>query len=993
MGTLLKWRRVRSYLGWGLRLLLVLSATLDLTGCTRSFYRKAADAEVNDVLGEKDKYPLWGIEQYHVYPDARARFADPTNPDRPPMPPDDQAVWKATPHPQQPGHAGVAYVQGTGYLELIRSWDDENRTRRKDELVRLREEDEDGGKNGQKAPGKSGPEILPAPRAASKLPDDGLSGIQTVAYKAPEAAPPPAEPGKAAPEQLPVPRVESRATGLDRGKHPVQTFFDEPLNAETRGFLLNLDQSVELGVINSRTYQDFREQLYAAALPVTQGRFNFSAQWFATEDFVRQWAGPMSPVGDQNNWSANSSVGFTKLFSTGALLSFNFLNNTVWNLFSAHNTSSVSTIDLSFMQPFLAGGGKAVTLEPLTQAERTLFYSIRAYARFREQFYVNVANGNSLPPSLPAAAGGTTTNPISVLASLNIASTDVSGGFVSYLSTLFRECDLAADKKLVAELEKALRIYEGYQEGGQFSPLQVDQVRSTLLNGRNAVLTDQQFVNNALDQFKLVLGMPANTPLILDDELARPITAQYDRYYALIDESSAASKLIQKQEDAPPAQMRAFLNKLFTSDPLVRGTDFKKRFPERWKSVTGATREQLNARETRLRDERRRLLDRRTELETKGGALSAAEDARLTENQLELDLIALELGLREFETRPWEKLPGAAQKQTDRIRRFRQVAYAADSVLVFPRNERFQTITELWPELPNAPLEDLDLLTAEVELAQQEAVRFALSHRWDLMNARAQLVDAWRQVRVTANALMAVFNVTYDLTSVTPSNVAHPFAFSANGTNQTLSFQTQLPLTRLTQRNAYRSALLAYQSFRRQLMLQEDNIAVQVRFDVRQLQLFAANYRIQKQVVKSLYSQVENALELITAPVDPAALTASGTASAANAAALTSQYLSALSSLNSAQTTMYRIWLSYLSTRMQLYLDLESLRMDNRGVWLMQPAASGPADKSACQPGNPGMLPPPGHPTAAGQDAPAPLPVSLPTTTPAQLPPATPSIH
>ena len=37
-------------------------------------------------------------------------------------------------------------------------------------------------------------------------------------------------------------------------------------------------------------------------------------------------------------------------------------------------------------------------------------------------------------------------------------------------------------------------------------------------------------------------------------------------------------------------------------------------------------------------------------------------------------------------------------------------------------------------------------------------------------------------------------------------------------------------------------------------MIQEDNIAAQVRFDVRQLQLFAANYRNQKMIMHSLYS-------------------------------------------------------------------------------------------------------------------------------------------
>src|SRR5262249_31840811 len=129
---------------------------------------------------------------------------------------------------------------------------------------------------------------------------------------------------------------------------------------------------------------------------------------------------------------------------------------------------------------------------------------------------------------------------------------------------------------------------------------------------------------------------------------------------------------------------------------------------------------------------------------------------------------------------------------------------------------------------------------------------------------------------------------------------------------------------------------------RRILMGVEDTIAAQVRFDVRQLHLFAENYKIQKKLVESLYSQVENALEVIVAPVDPDQLKASGTAGQANAAALTNQYLTALGSLNGSQNRMYDIWLSYLATRMQLYEDLERLPLDLRGVWTDE--STNPAD-------------------------------------------------
>src|SRR6516165_4010232 len=116
---------------------MAIAATLSsgVNGC-RSFARRCADKEVAEVLGEKDRNPQWKIENYHVYADPRARFSDPTNPDRPPMPPDDPAAYCWSPNPQKPKHVGVARVEGTGYLELLKAWDTENRAAREAEKVK-----------------------------------------------------------------------------------------------------------------------------------------------------------------------------------------------------------------------------------------------------------------------------------------------------------------------------------------------------------------------------------------------------------------------------------------------------------------------------------------------------------------------------------------------------------------------------------------------------------------------------------------------------------------------------------------------------------------------------------------------------------------------------------------------------------------------------------------------------------------------------------------
>src|SRR4051812_48000818 len=107
------------------RLLLVVALfALFAGGCTRRFFRQATDKEVDYLLSQKDQDPRWKIEQFHVYPDPRARFGDWTNPDKPPMPPDDLAAKILSPNPQKPyHHAGVDYIEGKGYLELLQSWD------------------------------------------------------------------------------------------------------------------------------------------------------------------------------------------------------------------------------------------------------------------------------------------------------------------------------------------------------------------------------------------------------------------------------------------------------------------------------------------------------------------------------------------------------------------------------------------------------------------------------------------------------------------------------------------------------------------------------------------------------------------------------------------------------------------------------------------------------------------------------------------------------
>src|SRR5207247_7462072 len=126
--------------------------------------------------------------------------------------------------------------------------------------------------------------------------------------------------------------------------------------------------------------------------------------------------------------------------------------------------------------------------------------------------------------------------------------------------------------------------------------------------------------------------------------------------------------------------------------------------------------------------------------------------------------------------------------------------------------------------LPPFCVNGVDLLSADDDLALNTVAEAALTTRLDLMNARAQLVDAWRKIAVTANSLLGTANVQYHLDATTPAEMAQPFDFSTSRSRHELIFNLQLPLVRRLERNNYRSTLIAYQQQRRALMASQDFI-------------------------------------------------------------------------------------------------------------------------------------------------------------------------
>ena len=914
---------VRTGLATALRRLPWLAACLAVAaGCTRAFFRERADRDVEALLQEKSIDPRWAVDgTWYVYPDPRARFADSDNPDHPKKPPDDPAAAATSPDPQplRSKYCSGPDQEGYGYLEFLRHCDQHNRT------VRAQADDRPAATLGD-----------PTRTYSPDTPPSAVAGLPAVA----------------------------------EADSPEQKLIDAALRTHEAPFLLNLEQSVELSLFNSREYQDRREELYLAALPVTLQRFNFYTQFTLGATAVREWLASDRLGGPSSTWNITTTGSASQLFPTGATLFAQLANSLVIDLGTGNPTVSLSNLTVRFVQPLLRGGGTAVTLEPLTQAERILLYGVRSYARFRRNYFVYIAGGGELSNS-PFGLSG--------LGAGGLGSGGLSAPSQGYLPILLTTAQERNERENIRALTAYLALYREFQGRGDFSELQVGQVEQQLLGSQQVLLQRRQDLQNGLDSFKLQLGVPTRVPLELDDSPIKPMQQMLAEYRRAQEEFMALRTQAEEFRTQFRSPLQALAGSAVAPVPLdvpirelienlmlesayaKRAKRFRASIPARlarWKSMTT---DQVRAELKRLADENRDLELRQARQQVLGQKLSAEEATRLDFLPRDIATGQLELSIRQYEEARQRK--GATARDTAAL--YEETVNNFIRVMSEARDERRDLIEAGWPKLPAVTVDGADLLTDDLDRAQTVAAQVALANRLELMNARAQMVDAWRKIAVNANSLLGVLNVGYNFDTPSTPNANQPFALGGARSRHQLVINGELPLVRRAERNDYRAALIVYQRARRNLQATEDFILSDVRADLRNLRVLAENYRIQQRAVELAYDQVENSLDVLQAPPQPPGGAAqpgqaAAQANAGNAAALTQQLLGAQGSLLRAQNALYQAWVQYLVARMTFYRDIERLPLDLRGVWIDEP----------CSPTAiaPEVLPPPdpGDPADAG---------------------------
>jgi len=700
---------------------------------------------------------------------------------------------------------------------------------------------------------------------------------------------------------------------------------------------LNVDSALRLAYVHSPSHQRQLETLYLSALDVSAERFRLDTQFFGGYDARYSHNGSLIPprlsyspvlnrfvitpaidgVGVENNrvtvgrpFGANPAIQARRKFATAGELLVGFANSFVFEFTGGDANLATSLANFSFVQPLLRGAGKDVALEQLTLDERRLLANLRAYGQFRQGFYTQVAIGE-LGVSGPRRGGSGTA----------LQSFTGQGGVGGYLGLLQQLQEIRnAQDNLSLQLRTRDRL-EALWANDLIDLVQVDQFRQSVEAARANLLVRQNGYDLALDRFKTsTLGLPPDLEVEVDDQMIE----QFQLVPRDATNIQAGIVALQAHVGAFPdipdlTDIEAALASASQFIEPVRGLFAGVQQDVARMDAVAPIRLKMMDEDHRARyiSDREQLGQRLADLEKEFG------NAVVTLEHLRNGLVD-------------ESRRATARELVTWVAGFLRLV---ERLVLVPARARLEAIT-----------------VEGIELDSQEAYQFALANRLDFMNGRAALVDRWRLVQVSADALQSVVNVTAGGDIRTARN--NPLSFRAPTGSLRLGLEFDAPYTRLLERNTYRESLIEYQRSRRDFIQSCDGLHLGLRALLRQIKQLRQNLEIQRVAVTIAIRRVDQT-QLSLNP--PRAAPQPGQRPPINPTTAIN-LLSAQTSLRDTQNNFLNAWLSYYAARMRLFRELGIMVLDPNGRWIEVPISEldpvGPV-----RPEEPGLDAPPMPPT------------------------------
>jgi hypothetical protein len=722
-----------------------------------------------------------------------------------------------------------------------------------------------------------------------------------------------------------------------------------PMN-EKGEVILDFDRAFDLALLHSTVYQRQREELYLTALDVALERFGFDSQLFAGYNSFLSLRRGESAI--NSGLGANGGgISFRKLGITGASYTIGLANSILWNFGNSATQSASSLVNFSIVQPLMRGAGRDRIMESLTQAERDLLGNVRLFERFRQGYFLEITVGRAAANSLSRGAGNFLGNP-----------TQATFGVGGVLGLLQTQQNILNQEINVKYLEDVVEQFREFQRRDRVDALQVKQTESRLFSAQSNLLQLKTNYQNDLDRFKIVLGLPPWVPVsVVDDYLAQfrlislPIQ---DRQRRVIDLRKAAGDQLNRIDALLPLTREEAADFQWSPD-LESEVGELKSFLEKAlaeiEEIEAIDQEQIQGDFEKLENVRPERISYLTELRAKvdaGEMLGDVDPAILEDNSVPkpenlrnaltttLGNLAkvkqnIELLLEKVRNAPAQKAALPPAEYYDYI----------NNQILFPIADQMTQLNNLLIEvsLTQALARSNSITLPQVDLTPTRATEIASCFRLDWMNARAALVDNWRQIEFVADQLESQFDLILDGSMGNDGN--NPFKIDYTTGVLRGGFRFDTPIVRFAERNQYRDALIRYQRARRNYYQYEDEVSRNLRLSLRTLDQFKIQFELSRRNVQVAVEQFEIARFRLDQPARAgggggggggAAIGGGGGGGGANALGSTAarDLLDAITNLQNAQDQYMQVWVRYEVLRRGLDYDLGTMVLDETGRWI-----------------------------------------------------------
>ena len=280
----------------------------------------------------------------------------------------------------------------------------------------------------------------------------------------------------------------------------------------------------------------------------------------------------------------------------------------------------------------------------------------------------------------------------------------------------------------------------------------------------------------------------------------------------------------------------------------------------------------------------------------------------------------------EENTRRTEAMVAADRDKQEGLDQARQELLDAENGVIDTRDELQGTldnfkITLGLPTIADVTLDqsEFDKLSDVVEISDQldeeNLVAYAFKYRYDYQTLLDELEDTARRVMLAEDELGSALDFSSAI--ALNSEPGKPFKFTGNNISWAAGFDLDLALDELSERNAYRSALIAFDQALRGKDEFEDSLRANMRQTIRNVRNQEDSFRIQK---------------LSVATAERRVLRTELEREAGREGILQRDVLDAKRALLNSQLRLTGVQVAFAIAKLQLLLDLEALPIEPKGL-------------------------------------------------------------